>query len=124
MSALICEKVGNQMDYSAVQDVDEGDVIIALYESKNGTHDSYTLMRTVRPEVEPGTQEAGEAFEKTRGATERLIARSLVRGDRLSGADGVWFKKLKLTPKGERAAIDFRNVRKRARNDTAKAGPE
>jgi hypothetical protein len=34
----------------------------------------------------------------TRDATEVLIAKGLVRGERLKGADGIYFNDLKLTP--------------------------
>jgi hypothetical protein len=33
---------------------------------------------------------------------------TLIRGERLKGADGVYFKELKLTPKGQREAIQQR----------------
>lgn len=46
--------------------------------------------------------------EATREATERLIERGFVRGERLKGADGVYFKQLKLSPKGEQTAISHR----------------
>ena len=57
-----------------------------------------------------GTPPFGVAFAETRDATERLIARGLVRGKRFSGADGIYFNELKLTPKGERMAIQHRTT--------------
>jgi hypothetical protein len=38
----------------------------------------------------------------------RLIEHGFVRGERLKGADGFYFKELKLTPKGEQTAISHR----------------
>jgi hypothetical protein len=63
----------------------------------------------LRPEVELGTEAAAAAFEQTRDATEQLIAKGLVGGERKKGADGVYFEKLKLTTKGEQTAIQVRN---------------
>ena len=49
-----------------------------------------------------------EAFKGTRDAVESLIERGFIRGERLKGADGIYFKELKLTPDGERTAISHR----------------
>jgi hypothetical protein len=89
-------------------DWNEGRILDAMYEVANGTYDSYTLAQNINPSIQSGTPEALKAFIESRGATEQLIVRGFVRGERDSGADGVYFKKLSLTPKGERAAIQHR----------------
>ena len=83
----------------------EAAVLLAMYEAENGTYDSYSLTWKLNPTVENGTPPALVAFTETRDATERLILHSLVRGNRLTGADGVYFNNLNLTPKGEKMAI-------------------
>jgi len=86
----------------------ESAVLLAMYEDANGTYISYTLAWKLNPTVEMSTPAAGAAFTETRDATEQLIARGLVRGERFKGADGVYFNKLKLTAKGEQMAIQQR----------------
>jgi hypothetical protein len=106
-----------------VFDDKEEAILLSMYEVENGTYDSYTLARKLNTTVEVATPPAGTAFAKTRGATERLISHDLVRGERLSGADGVYFTKLKLTAKGQRAAIQLRRTveeRKKAFEEAAK----
>jgi hypothetical protein len=88
-----------------VFDDNETAILTAMYNAENGTYTSCTLALKLNPTVEDGTPSASEAFSETRSATERLIAHDLVRGERHSGADGVYFNKLKLTAKGVRAAI-------------------
>ncbi len=83
----------------------ESAVLLAMYEAANGTYTSYTLAWKLNPAVEISTPAAEVAFTETRDATEQLIARGLVRGERFKGANGVYFNELKLTPKGEQAAI-------------------
>jgi hypothetical protein len=109
------------MRFPPVFDEKEGAILSAMYEVPNGTYDSYTLTWKLNPTVQAGTPPAGVAFGETREATERLIVRGLVRGERLSGADGVYFKKLKLTPKGEQAAIQQRKQAEEAKKALAKA---
>jgi hypothetical protein len=89
-------------------DEKEGAILSAMYEVANGTYDFYTLAQKLNPAAQAGTPPAGSAFTETREATERFIVRGLVRGQRLTGADGVYFNKLKLTSKGEQAAIQQR----------------
>jgi len=86
-------------------DAKETAILIAMNQVANGTYDSYTLAWKLNPTVQVGTPSAAAVFAETRDATQRLIARDLVRGGRLTGADGVYYKKLKLTTKGERTAI-------------------
>jgi hypothetical protein len=95
-----------------VFDDKETAILSAMYNVPNGTFDSYSLTWKLNPTVENGTPPAGVAFAETRGATESLIARSLVSGERLSGNDGVYFTKLKLTSKGVRGAIQAIQQRK------------
>jgi hypothetical protein len=94
--------------FPPVFDKKESAILLAMYEEANGYYDSYTLAWKLNPEVKVGTPEAEAAFKGTRDATERMIERGFVRGERLKGADGVYFKQLKLTPKGEQTAISHR----------------
>jgi hypothetical protein len=98
------------MRFPPAFDANEGAILSALYEIGSGTHTSYSLARELNPTVEMSTPAAGLAFTETRSATERLIARGLVRGERFKGADGIYFNELKLTPKGERSAIQHRQA--------------
>jgi hypothetical protein len=92
-----------------VSDDKETAILFAMYDVPSGTCDSYSLTWKLNPTVENGTPHAGVAFAETRDATERLIARGLACGERLTANyDGVYFKKLKLTSKGQRAAIQQR----------------
>jgi hypothetical protein len=86
----------------------ESAILLAMYEEANSYYDSYTLAWKLNPEVKVSTPEAEAAFKGTREATERLIERGFVRGERFKGADGVYFKQLKLSPKGEQTAISHR----------------
>lgn len=88
-----------------VFDEEESAVLLAMYEEANGCYTSYTLAWKLNPEVKVSTPEAETAFKGTRDATERLIERDLVDGERLKGADGIYFKDLKLTRRGQQAAI-------------------
>lgn len=83
----------------------ESAILLAMYQEANGYYDSYTLAWKLNPSARP---EAERAFKGTRDATERLVERGFVRGERLKGADGVYFKELKLTPKGEQTAISHK----------------
>jgi hypothetical protein len=100
--------VGGNMRPAPVFDDKESAILLAMYEEANGYYDSYTLTWKLNPSVKNGTPPAAVAFSETRDATERLVERGLVRGERLKGADGVYFKDLKLTPRGEQAAIRHR----------------
>jgi hypothetical protein len=98
------------MRFQPVFNDTEGAILLAMYEVENGTYTSYTLAWKLNPTVQVPSPPASLAFAETRDATERLIGRSLVRGERHSGADGVYFNKLKLTPKGEKMAIHQRET--------------
>ena len=92
-------------------DKTEGAILVALYEAPNDAYSSHTLAQVLNPGVQVSTPAALASFVETRAGTERLMVRGLVRaGQRGSGADGVYFNKLKLTPKGEKAAIQHREA--------------
>jgi hypothetical protein len=93
-----------------VFDDQETAILLAMYDVPNGTYTSYSLAWKLNPTVQKGTPPAGVAFAETRNATEKLIASALVSGERFTGADGVYFNKLKLTAKGQRAAIQQREL--------------
>ena len=94
--------------FAPVFDDKESGILLAMYEEANGYYDSYTLAWKLNPGVNVPSPEAEAAFKGTRDATENLIERGFVRGERLKGADGIYFKELKLTPDGERTAISHR----------------
>jgi len=94
--------------FDPVFDSTESAILLAMYEEENGHYDSYLLTWKLNAGVTIGSPEAEESFKKTRAATENLIERGFVRGERQKGADGVYFKELKLTPEGERMAISHR----------------
>jgi hypothetical protein len=99
-------------------------ILNAMYEAEDGTYDSYTLAQKLNPTVQAGTQPAHLAFTETREATEGLIVHGLARGQRLTGADGVYFSKLRLTPKGEQAAIQQRRRAEEAKRPTTEEAAE
>src|SRR5216684_5550330 len=108
------------MKFPPVFDEKESNILLEMYEEANGFYDSYTLAWKLNPQVKVGTPEAETAFKGTRDATERLIERGFVRGERLKGADGVYFKELKLTPEGERTAISHRKEVERLEKELPK----
>ena len=83
-------------------------ILIEVYDNPNIAHTSYTLSQKLNPTTKVGTPEYGAAFTKVRETTEDLIVRGVLRGKRLKGANGIYFTELKLTPKGEKAAIQER----------------
>lgn len=96
-------------NFRPVFDDREGGVLLELYESADGTHTSYTLASKLNPTVKVPSPEALTAFTETRDATERLIAKGLVGSkERFKGADGIYFKRLRLTAKGQKAAIQHK----------------
>jgi hypothetical protein len=96
-------------NFRPVFDDRESAVLLELYGSANGTHTSYTLTWKLHPTAQRGTPEAGTAFAETRDATERLIAKGLVGAkERFPGADGIYFNGLRLTSKGQKAAIQHK----------------
>jgi hypothetical protein len=94
--------------FAPVFNDDESAILLAMYEEANGYYDSYTLTWKLNPGVTVPSPDAEKAFKGTRDATESLVERGFVRGERFKGADGVYFKELKLTLDGERTAISHR----------------
>ena len=102
-------------------DAKEAAILVAMYEAGNATFTSYTLAWTLNPTVARGTPAALAAFTEARDATERLIVQGLVKGKRFTGADGVYFNDLQLTPKGERSAIQQRQTNEETKKALAEA---
>ena len=94
--------------FAPVFDEKESAILLAMYEEANGYYDSYKIAWKLNPGVKMSTPEAEKAFKGTRDATESLVGRGFIRGERLKGADGIYFKELKLTLEGERTAISHR----------------
>jgi hypothetical protein len=87
----------------------ESAVLLELYDTADGTHTSYTLSWKLNPTVKVPSPEALTAFTETRDATEPLMAKGLVGSkERFPGADGIYFKGLRLTAKGQKATIQHR----------------
>lgn len=105
--------------FPPVFDNRESAILSAMYEAPNGTYTSYTLAWKLNPKVQIEMPPAGAAFAETRAATERLIVRGRMRGERLKGADGVYFNSLKLTAKGEQMAIQQREAAERVQKELA-----
>lgn len=82
-------------------------VLGALYSVSDGSYSVYSLASHLNPDVGPDA--AVKAFKEVQATIEGLIARSIVKGKRLTGADGVYFESLGLTTKGERKAIESKN---------------
>ena len=96
-------------NFRPVFDDRESGVLLELYQTANGTHTSYTLAWKLNPTVQVPSPEALTAFRETRDATEKLIAKGLVGSkERHVGKDGVYFNGLRLTAKGQKAAIVWR----------------
>jgi hypothetical protein len=89
----------------------EGDILIAIYEWPDVPFSTYTLTQRLNPSLQISTPEYRTAFAHVGSAIEEHIVRGLIRGKRSRGTDGVFFEHLKLTPKGERAAIQERDRR-------------
>jgi hypothetical protein len=98
----------------------ESAILIVLYEGPGASHHSYTLMQILNPEIKTGTPEYQEVFTSIRDTTEDLIVQGLVRGERQKNLGGIYYNDLKLTPKGEKAAIQER----RRKSEFEKALPQ
>ena len=94
-----------------VFDGTEGDVLIEIYEWPDVPFSSYTLTQRLNPNLQTATPEYRTAFAHVSSVIEDHFVRGLIRGKRSKSADGVFFNKLKLTYKGEQAAIQERNRR-------------
>lgn len=88
----------------------EGDVLVAIYDWPDVAFSSYTLTEKLNPNLKITTPEYRTAFAHVSSIIERHIG-GLIRGKRSRDADGVYFNNLKLTPKGEQAAIAERERR-------------
>jgi len=95
----------------AVFDGTEGDVLIEIYECPDVPFSSYTLTQRLNPNLQTATPEYRTAFAHVNSVIDDHFVSGLIRGKRSKSADGVFFNKLKLTYKGERAAIQERNRR-------------
>ena len=89
----------------------EGDVLIEIYKCPDVPFSSYTLTQRLNPNLQTTTPEYRTAFAHVSSVIEEHIVRGLIRGKRSKSADGVFFNNLKLTYKGEQAAIQVRNRR-------------
>jgi hypothetical protein len=94
-----------------VFDGTEGDVLIAIYDCPDVPFSNYTLTERLNPSLQITTPEYRAAFARISSVIEKHIVRGLIRGKRSKSADGVFFKNLKLTYKGEQAAIQERERR-------------
>jgi hypothetical protein len=88
----------------------EGDVLIALYDWPDVTFSSHTLTQRLNPNLQIAAPEYRAAFARVSSIIEEHIG-VLIRGKRSRDADGVFFNNLKLTSKGEQAAIQVRKRR-------------
>jgi hypothetical protein len=89
----------------------EGDVLIALYEWPDVTFSSHTLAQRLYPNLQITAPEYRTALACVSSVIEEHIVRGLIRGKRSRDADGVFFNSLKLTSRGEQAAIQERKRR-------------
>jgi|SRR5271157_2047925 len=94
-----------------VFDGTEGDVLIEIYECPDVPFSTHTLTQRLNPNLQITTPEYRTAFVHVSSVIEGHIVRGLIRGKRSKSADGVFFKNLKLTYKGEQAAIQERERR-------------
>jgi len=94
-----------------VFDGTEGDVLIEIYECPDVPFSSYTLTQRLNPNLQTATPEYRTAFARINSVIEDHLVCRLILGKRSKSADGVFFNNLKLTYKGERAAIQERNRR-------------
>ena len=96
-----------------VFDGTEGDILDELYNWPHDTFSSHTLTQRLNPNLQIAAPEYRTAFAHVSSVIEEHIGRELIRGKRSRDADGVFFNNLKLTSKGERAAIAVIQERKR-----------
>jgi hypothetical protein len=89
----------------------EGDVLIAIYELPDVPSSTYTLTETLNPNLQITSPDYRAAFARVSNVIEDHYVRGLIRGKRSKSADGVFFENLKLTYKGEQAAIQERKRR-------------
>jgi hypothetical protein len=88
-----------------------GDILIELYERPDLTFSSHTLTQKLNPNLATSDPEYRTAFAHVNSAIETHLGSGLLQGKRSRHDDGVFFKDLKLTRKGEKAAIQERDQR-------------
>lgn len=94
---------------------DEKAILDYLYANPIRGIGTGSLMRAFRPDQDTeGKQQ--QAYREIQGAIETLVLGGLVKGKRGSRSGEVYFDDLRLTPKGERAAIKERKGEKAASN--------
>jgi hypothetical protein len=93
-----------------VFDGTEGDVLIAIYEWPDVAFSSHTLTQKLNPNLKITAPEYRTAFAYVSSIIEGHIG-GLMLGKRSRDDDGVFFNNLKLTSKGEQAAIQERERR-------------
>ncbi|MGI9101728.1 MAG: hypothetical protein ACR2IF_04705 [Terriglobales bacterium] len=89
----------------------EGSILIAIFETPDVPYDAYSLTLALHSDLEPRSPEHKRKFDDVRTATEDLIVKGLLKGKRLKGHEGIYYSGLKLTGKGEQAAIVERRNR-------------
>jgi hypothetical protein len=89
----------------------EGYVLITIYEWPDVTFSSHTLTQRLNLNLQITDPEYRTAFAHVSSAIEKHIVCGLMRGKRSRNDDGLFFNNLKLTHKGEQAAIQERERR-------------
>ena len=89
----------------------ECNILITIYEWPDVHFSTYTLTQRLNPSLQITAPECRTAFTHVSSAIEEHIVRGLIRGKRSKSSDGVFFENLKLTYKGEQAAIRVRKRR-------------
>ncbi|MGA3035653.1 MAG: hypothetical protein ABSD70_20400 [Terracidiphilus sp.] len=89
----------------------EGDILDEIYEWPDVGLSSHSLTQRLNPNLQITAPEYRTAFAHVSNVIEEHIVRGLIRGKRSRNADGVFFNNLKLTYKGEQAAIGIRKRR-------------
>lgn len=89
----------------------EGGILDEIYEWPDVTFSSHSLTQRLNPNLQVTAPEYHTAFAHVSSVIEEHIVRGLIRGERSRNADGVFFNNLKLTYKGEQAAIGVRKRR-------------
>jgi len=87
------------------------DILIEIYEWPDVTFSSHMLIQKLNPNLQITDPEYRTAFAHVSSAIEKHIVCGLMRGKRSRNDDGLFFNNLKLTHKGEQAAIQERERR-------------
>jgi hypothetical protein len=86
---------------------EEEAILDHLYNHPDEMIGTGTLIGTLKPDQE-ATEKRQQSYEEIQGAIETLVAQGLAKGKRVSISGRVCFEKLRLTPRGEVAAIKER----------------